>query len=551
MRQSKSGLWPAVYKVICEAKGMSLLLLLLIGGAVASSLIPPLVLERVINRLTGGQEVALSLALIYFAFLAISGLLEAGQNVMITVFGQKIIHGLRSQMCEKLHKLPASYYTKNEPGKITSRFVSDVDTVEALFTDGIISMFANICKVVCILGVIFVKSPGLGILMLIVTPLLFVMTRVFQKRMLTAQIKNRAAVEKVNNHVPETIRNIRMIHTLFRENYMEERYDNYIEESYRAQEKSNIYDSIYSPIVIFISSVVIAVMMVGSAASGGMQEFFGMSVGAAVAVIAYVGKVFDPLESIGMEIQNIQSAVAGTKRVNEFLQQEERPLKVVPLSKEQMIKATEDMVNLEQVTFGYEKDEPVVRDLSLTVKRGENVTLAGRTGAGKSTIFRLLLGLYVPWQGEIQICGVPAYQLAEQDKRQLFGYVEQNFHLVKGTVAEQISLFDSEISREQIEQAAKLVGLHEEILALEKGYDTPATADLFSQGQFQLLSIARAVVANPQIMLLDEITANLDTDTEEHILNALNRASQERTVLSISHRLYERNGAGRVIYCGK
>ena len=167
--------------------------------------------------------------------------------------------------------------------------MNDVDTVDSLFTDGIVSMFADGCKVVSILIVIFYKSTGLGFLMLLVTPLLFAMTRLFQKRMLRAQLENRVAVSKVNNHVPETIRNIRMIHVLLREKYMEQRYDDYISESYRATDKSNLYDSIYSPIVIFVSSCVIAVMMVCAAMGGGIREFFGISVGTAVAVISLCG----------------------------------------------------------------------------------------------------------------------------------------------------------------------------------------------------------------------------------------------------------------------
>ncbi|MDO5418360.1 MAG: ABC transporter transmembrane domain-containing protein, partial [Lachnospiraceae bacterium] len=321
-------------------------MLLLILCSILLSLLPPLVLERIVNQLTaampgnpmpvnppsfqsqsippqsvqpqhlgshlqGPQDIRFLLypALLYFASLAVSGLFEAAQNAAITVFGQKTTHQLRSQMCEKLSRLPAAYFTANEPGKITSRFVSDVDAVDALFTNGIISMFADACKVISIILVIFWKSKGLGLLMVLLTPLLFLLTRVFQKRMLKAQLANRDAVGKVNNHIPETIRNIRMIHTLFRQDYMEKHYDDYIQESYRAVEKSNLYDSLYSPIIIFISSCVIALMMLLSAMGGGMQQFFGMSVGTAVAVTAYVGKVFTPLESIGMEIQNIQSAV--------------------------------------------------------------------------------------------------------------------------------------------------------------------------------------------------------------------------------------------------
>ncbi len=535
-------------RVTAASTATSILTVLVIVLAVAAALFPPLVLERVVNDLTAGRGVALSLALSYLGLIALSGLLESGQNVMITIFGQKVTHGLRSALCAKLRRLPAAYFISHEAGKIASRFVNDVDTVDSLFTNGIVSMFADGCKVISILIVIFYKSKGLGFLMLLVTPLLFALTRLFQKRMLRAQLENRVAVSKVNNHVPKTIRSIRMIHVLFREKYMEQRYDDYISESYRATDKSNLYDSVYSPIVIFVSSCVIAVMMVCASMGGGIREFFGISVGTAVAVIAYVGQVFAPLESIGMEIQNIQSAVAGVKRIDEFLAEPEREM-----PEDSNTEKTSDaapVVCFDHVRFGYDDDSDVLQNLSFTVSRGEAVTFVGRTGAGKSTVFRLLLGLYRPLKGRVLIEGLGASGIPDEKKRRLIGYVEQSFHLVEGTVAEQISLFDPAVARKQVENAAKLVGLHESILALPDGYDTPASEAAFSQGQFQLLSIARAIAASPEILLLDEITANLDSDTEQRVLDALGRAAEGRTVLSISHRLQEHVNGQRIIRIG-
>lgn len=547
---NKNNIGPVLLKIISTSKWMALLTVIIISGAIITALFPPLVLEVIVNRLAAQQHIPLHLALTYFGLLALSGLLESGQNVMITVFGQKVTHGLRSKMCEKLHRLPTSYFTQHEPGKITSRFVNDVDVVDSLFTNGIISMFADACKVLSILVIIFYKSTGLGVLMLLATPMLFVMTRIFQKRMLKAQLQNRSAVSKVNNHVPETIRNIRMIRTLFRQKYMEEKYDDYIEESYRATDKSNLYDSIYSPIVIFISSCVIAVMMICAATSGQVQQFFGITVGTAVAIIAYVSKVFEPLESIGMEIQNIQSAVAGVKRINEFLLEPEREETDKSNTDKKPIQTNKPCISFDHVGFRYDSENALFVDLCFTVERGESVTLVGRTGAGKSTIFRLLLGLYNPHEGRVLINGVDTTKIPDTQKRKLFGYVEQSFHPVSGTVAEQISLFDSSISQKQVVDAARLVGLHESILALEEGYDTPVEKAVFSQGQFQLLSIARAVAASPEILLLDEITANLDSDTERRILDALERACQGRTVLSISHRLHEHTRNQRLVQIG-
>ncbi|WP_321002346.1 ABC transporter ATP-binding protein [Eisenbergiella porci] len=563
----KSPVFSSVLVTIREHPLLSAGLLFTIAGATILGILPPLVLETLINRLTEGRTFSTFLVFSYFFLLTAAGLFDASKESLITVFGQKITRGLRHEMCAKLSRLPAAYFQKNEPGVTASRFVNDVDTVEALFTSGIIGMAADLCKVISILAVIFVKSKGLGILMMLVTPLLYALTRLFQKRMLSAQLVNRAAVGRANNHVPETIKNIRMIRSFHKEAFMEKKYGSYIQQSYHAVEKANFYDAVYSPIVITISSVLIAVMMIFAAKGGAMQAFFGMSAGTAVAVIAYVGKVFEPLESIGMEIQNIQSAVAGVYRINEFLREEERkmPPEDIELPKLRNIQnscsacfgappgtgTNMPAAELDKVSFGYEKEQEILHDVDLTVMPGENVTLIGRTGAGKSTIFKLLLGLYRPWNGRIRIFGMDADQIPDRLKRKLFGYVEQSFPVIPGTIADQITLKSPDISAQQIEKALKTAGLWESVNALEKGWDTPYKPGLFSQGQLQLLSIARAVAAEPAILLLDEITANLDSVTEKKVLAALQEASKRRTVISISHRLNQQAGGRRFRVDGK
>ena len=201
------------------------------------------------------------------------------------------------------------------------------------------------------------------------------------------------------------------------------------------------------------------------------------------------------------------------------------------------------------VTFGY-GEKPVLRDFSMTVKEGEQVTLAGRTGAGKSTVFRLLLGLYKPESGTITIGGVDVADITDRERRSCIGCVEQHFSRVPGTVLEQITLSDPGVTEEMAQIAAKLAGMDEVIRSLPEGYATVCTDGMFSQGEWQLLSIARAAAANPAVLLLDEITANLDAETEARVLAALRRASRGRTVLSISHRIYENLG-GRTVHIGK
>ena len=554
-RQVKTVIWQTVKK----QKWLSLGIVLAVVVAVVTALIPPLILARIVDTITGGNKAAVYILVLYFAMLALTGFMESAREGLLTVFGQKITHALRSSLMEKFVSLTSDNLTRQEPGTLVSRFVGDVDTVENLFTSGIISMFADVCKIISILVVIWFENKGLTVVLLVMLPFLFGFTRHVQKNMLTAQIENRKAVGRASGHVPETLHNIRTIHCLAREKYMEERYDTYIGESYQAMERTNFYDAVYSPVILILNAIVVAVVMLLSASGNqSVLTFFGMSAGTAVAVINYISQIFTPVESLGMEIQTIQSAVAGIHRINEFLALEEKSQVVAEgnmevlkdekfaehagdrknlsdFSKKSVSKSGVPFVEFKDVTFGYD-EHVVLEHLNFKVMDTDQVTLLGRTGAGKSTILKLLLGLYQPDQGEVLIHGMPAAAVRAEERRKLFGYVEQSFHMVPGTVRDQITLYDNRISDRQVKAVAELTGLKEAIESLENGYDTICTPEIFSQGQWQLLSIARAAAAEPKMLLLDEITANLDAETEKSVLAALKRVAKDRTVISISHR---------------
>ena len=556
-----------IFMTVKRQKYLSAGIFCAVVGAILLALVPPLILARIVDTITAGKTAACSFLFLYFAALAAAGFLESAREGLLTVFGQKITHALRSALMEKFTALTADEMSRQEPGALVSRFVGDVDTVENLFTSGLISMFADACKIISILVVIWFQNRGLTLVLLILLPFLFWFTRHVQKNMLAAQIENRRAVGRASNHVPETLHNIRTIHCLGKEAYMEQRYDRYIGESYQAMECTNFYDAVYSPVILILNAVVVAAVMLLSA-SGNPQvlKLFGMSAGTAVAVINYISQIFGPVESLGMEIQTIQSAVAGIHRINEFFALEELEERSGAKdfaasanesetenrsSNENTAKAGTEtekagwtgenraeaipFVEFRDVVFGYD-EHIVLNHVNFKVMDGDQVTLAGRTGAGKSTILKLLLGLYEPQNGEVLIHGVPAAQIKEEERRKLFGYVEQTFHMVPGTVREEITLFDPAITEAQVHAAAELTGLKEAIESLENGYDTVCTPELFSQGQWQMLSIARAAAADPSLLLLDEITANLDAETEKAVLQALKRVARNRTVVSISHR---------------
>lgn len=539
-KKNDHGVFSAVRMAAASHRLLTVGTVLCVAASVAASLLPPLLLARVIDRLTAGLPLPFLAVLLYFGSLALEGVLTSAQESLLVLFGQRMTHALRSEMSRKLSRLPAGTLAEQNPGEVAARFSGDVDTVEALFTSGIISMAADACRIVSIMGVIAVKNTGLALILLLVLPLFAVFTRHVQKRMLAAQLDNRRAVAAVSGQVPETLHNIRTIRALGLEDYMERRYDRCIGDSYAAMERTNFYDAVYSPVVLLLNAVVVGIVMLLSA-SGNAQllTLFGMSVGTSVAVINYISRIFAPIESLGMEIQTIQSAMAGVRRIDAFLDQPERT--IPPARRE----AARGDVEFAHVTFGY-GERHVLKDFSMTVKQGEQVTLVGRTGAGKSTVFKLLLGLYQPEAGTVTIGGVKVGDITDRERRTCIGCVEQHFSRVPGTVLEQITLGDPQITGEMARAAAALAGIDAAIRALPEGYDTVCTEGIFSQGEWQLLSIARAAAADPAVLLLDEITANLDAETEARVLAALRRASAGRTVLSVSHRVYEDLG-GRTI----
>ena len=540
MKKQNAGVSEALRMAAVSHRFLTAGTVLCAASSVLASLLPPLLLARIIDGLTAGLPLTFTAVLLYFGSLALEGALSSAQEGLLVLFGQKMTHALRSEMSRKLTHLPAGTLAGQDPGEVAARFSGDVDTVEALFTSGIISMAADACRILSILAVIAAKNIGLALILLLVLPLFALFTRHVQKRMLAAQLENRRAVAAVSGQVPETLHNIRTIRALGLECYMERRYDRCIGESYAAMEKTNFYDAVYSPVVLLLNAAVVGIVMLLSA-SGSAQilTLFGMSVGTSVAVINYISRIFAPIESLGMEIQTIQSAMAGVKRIDAFLAQPER---TIPKAGET---AARGDVVLSHVTFGY-GERHILNDFSMTVRQGEQVTLVGRTGAGKSTVFKLLLGLYRPEKGSVTIGGVDTADIADNQRRACIGCVEQRFSRVPGTVLEQLTLDDPQITEGMAREAACLAGIDAAIQALPEGYATVCTEGMFSQGEWQLLSIARAAAANPAVLLLDEITANLDAETEARVLTALRRACEGRTVLSVSHRIYESLG-GRVV----
>lgn len=525
---------------------LTVVLIAVIVASIVLALLPPYILGLIVDELVAKNASVLTPAILYVAAVFGQGLAGAGQEAAIAVFGQKVTHKLRSAMAAKLDRLPAAYFHEHDAGAISARIVNDVDAIEALFASGIVGMITDVFQVIGIVIAIFLESTGLGILVLIALPVMALWTRWIQKTTREARRDARSAIARESAQIPETLRCLRMVQLMGAERFMEGRYGKAVDDGFAAQTRSNFCDAVYSPVVISLSSLVIALMM-GLAGSGGAwAAFFGVSVGGAVTAINYVGNVFTPISDIGMEIQSIQDAGAAISRIGELLEAPEEKLPEKTGAEDRQA-----AVALSHVIFGYKKDAPVLEDFSLSVAPGERVTLMGRTGAGKSTVLNLVMGLYQPDSGTVSVFGEPAGSFAADERRKTLGYVEQGFRRIQGTVLDELTLGDPRVTEEQAKAALEHVGLWESVLALPEGLVTPCTQGTFSEGQFQLLGIARAIVFDPPLLLLDEVTSHLDPATEAQVLSALDAAAEGRTTISVSHRLAAAGHGGRIVHIGK
>lgn len=523
---------------------MVLLLSFLIVFCALSNLLPSYALKYLLDNylMEGNQNTSLGfLSCLYFLSYALLLLFSVLENVLIDFFGQKMIHELRYTMAKKAGKLTPSYFTHHGTGEMASRLTDDVNAIETLFASGLVTLIVSLFQVIGILVSVFVFSWMLGLILLFVLPFLYILTEAFRKRMLKNQMENRKVINSLNNLFSETAENLFTIQNLNGEDFQERQFENNLKESRRTMNKTAFFDSVYSPILQMLKSILIAVVFVLVSMGTEKNTFLGISVGSFAASISLISDVFSPLESIGQMLQEMQEGISGIRRVEEFMSEKEIPEEDHSITAEDIL-SKENLIELDDMSFRYDDgDKDVLSHISFVVRKGEKVVVKGRTGVGKTTMFRLLLGMNVPTGGEVLIGGKKASSIPGKEKKKIFGYVEQGFSSIDGSIEEQITTKDASISLEQVREAMKKVFLDDYVMKeIPDGYQAKFSEKLFSRGQLQLLSLARALVQNPKILLLDEISANLDSETENKILQALYDVSQGRTVLSISHRLSER-----------
>lgn len=524
----------------------SLILFVTIVALIIAGLMPAQLLQRIVDTSLDVGDLAplLRLSLFYLATVILIGVLDFLKQLLLVTLGEKITHLLRLEMSKKLLRVQTSYFSDNAVGITTSTFLNDVNAVNAMFTSGLVGLFIDLLKIIGILISMFLFNLSLGWMTLVAVPIVFIITRLFQKGMLGAQLKHRKLIAKVNNHISETLENRKMIKLYSAEPFMEKRYQDYLDANFKAVESVNFFDSLYPPlVVVFRGILIIFCVFTADSMFGGSAISLGIVAGA----IELIGSLFVPIESLGMELQSIQQSVAGIRRVNDFFKEPDEAPKLNLQPTDILKNRDEIQLCFENVSFQYEENVSVINEINLSISAREKATFIGRTGVGKTTLFKLIMGLLKPTTGKITLNGIDVYQIPNEIKHLLFGYVDQSFSPIEGTLQEQLTL-GLNYSAETLWAVLDFVGLKEKVANLPQKMDTPFRDGLLSQGEKQLLSIARGILSDPPILLLDEMTANLDSLTEEKINEVLRRASVSRTILSISHRLTSIDTADKVIY---
>ena len=519
-------------------------------------LIPPLVMKQVVDgHLATGISAGLwPLAFLYLA--SVAGVQGLGflSNYLTALAAQGALRDLRVRLYRHLQRLPLGYHDQTPLGDTISRCTADVDTLDTLFSSGVAGLITDLVRLVTVSIAMIALSPLLSLVSALIVPPLLWVTNAFRKRIRAAERRNRQAVGLMNTHLQETLGGMEVIRAFGREAAFIARFRRVLKQTLDAYNQAAKYSALYQPIMQILMAAVIALLLW----SGAQATFanWQISLGTLTAFVLLFKRFFDPITALGEEWQTVQSALSGAERIFQVLNMpvEEAGGEAVQDQASFDATASPASIDVSQLTFGYFPDQPVLRQVSFMVQPGEHVALVGRTGAGKSSIVHLLGGLYAPWQGELRVAGLDPRRLPEHERRRVIGVVPQAVQLFSGTVLDNLTLGDENVSLDAVESAARTAGADAFIRSLPKGYNTLINSGSgggvqLSSGQRQLLSLARALVWNPSVLLFDEATSAIDSASEAAFRQALEQESalHRRAILTVAHRLSTARAADRVI----
>ena len=521
---------------ICKKNPIPLILLIVsVVGIVALQLVPPQILKTIVDDYLdkGIYDGVTTLAVIYLVAVLASYICEFFKTIFTAYIGQKAILEIRYRMSEKLARLPICYYNKNAAGDVMSRFTQDVEAVNTMFSDGLVNMAVDLFKIIGIIVSVFIMNKSLFVYTLLIIPAVVVISNAFRKRVYAAQFQLRKAMGKMNSFIQEAFSGLRLFKIFGHENRLSHAFDPLIDEQIGIRRKVNRMDAIFPCVMQILKAIIICSFVVLTTKE--VNVIVGVTVGTLAAAIDLLGRLFAPIEELATEFQTIQQVFAAFNRINEFLSEEEETRVI----SEEAVKDGENDILFQNVSFAYDDNGDILHDVSFKVKSSLKVALVGRTGSGKTTILNLLAGLYPAGIGSITIHGYDPFTMPVELRRRVIGIVPQTVTTFTGKIVDIITLGDEQISENDVIEALKAVGLYEDIEKLPEKHNIvigEGESNL-SFGQMQLLTLARAIVTNPPILLLDELTSGLDAVTEAQILKAVKSVSENRTIVTISHRL--------------
>ena len=504
-------------------------------AATATALAPPYLAKLAIDDGIRGENLTL-LGWIVAAFLA-AGLLNWGASMAQTYLtgwvGERILTDLRRRLFRHLQRLSLGYYERNRAGTVISRLTNDVEALDQLVTDGVTSLVQNSLTLFGSAIILFFLDWRLALATLVVFPLMSIATAVFRRRSSRAYRRVRERLGAVTAALQEDISGMRVLHSFRREERNAAQFREVNDDYRAANHETVILNGLYFPFVDFLSSAATAVVL----GYGGYLVFDGsMEIGTLFAFIAYLSNFFDPVQQLSQLYNTFLAAVAALDKIIDVLDEEPEVLDA-PAAEE--LPPVEGHVAFDGVRFAYGRGPEVLHGLDLDVPAGTTVALVGHTGAGKSTIAKLLARFYDPIEGRITIDGHDLRDVTQESLRRQLGIVPQEGFLFAGTVRENILFGRPDATPEEVAAAARAVGAHEFVLELENGYETEVNerGSRLSLGQRQLVAFARALLADPRILILDEATSSVDIGTERRIELALGTLLRGRTAFIIAHRL--------------
>ena len=463
-------------------------------------------------------------------------------------FGQGVLFSLRNAVFHKIQSLHVQFFDKNPIGRLITRTTNDIEALSQLLSDGIVSMIGDLFRIFFILYFMLVMSWELTIIAILVLPILFYSTFWFKSKVRVAFLEVRDQIARLNSFVQEHINGMMIVQLFNREKKQKEKFEDINAEHRHAHIKTIFYFSIFWPIVEVLASIAMALVVWYGGARALMDQ---VTFGVLLAFIQYVRQFFNPIRGLSEKYNTLQSALASSERIFDVLDTENE---VYESDSPKKLEHVEGRIDFENVVFQYNKGgEVIINDISFTAKPGELLAIVGATGAGKSTIINLLLRYYDINKGTIYLDGVDIKELSLDDLRKNFGLVLQDNALFSGTIHQNITLGNPDITREQVIEAAKEVEAHNFINKLSGSYDyvlSERGASL-SMGQRQLICFVRAMVYDPKILILDEATSSVDSETEELVSRACQRMMKGRTSIVIAHRLSTIQGADNILVMHK